>query len=110
MLMAGIHEGLTVDSNNWGQAAGEKCYELAVQPGLESSQFDIHSEVVHLCAMSDVISTAVRKKEPWKPLGAVEVGYGGRWENDAYLDGTGAVYGVYCAYPHGRRETLFGLS
>ena len=90
MLMAGIHEGLATDSKDFGQSAGEKCYELAVQPGLDSKEYDIHSEVVHLCSIADVISTAVRKKEPWKPLGPVEVGEGYSWENDAYLDATGA--------------------
>ena len=96
MLAAGIHEGLTTDAKDWGQAAGERCFELAVQPGLDSKQFDLHSETVHICALADIISSAIRKKEQWKPLRAVEVGQGQRWENDAYLDDTGCLRRVLC--------------
>jgi hypothetical protein len=96
MLMAGIREGLTIDAKGWGQSAGERCYELAVNPGLDSTQYDLHSEVVHLCSLADIISTVARKKEPWKPLGPIEVGNGGRWENDAYLDSNGSLRRVLC--------------
>lgn len=90
MLAEGIREGLTTStSKNWGQLAGERCYELAVTPGLDSKQHDIHSEVVHLCSIADIVSSVVRKKEPWIPLGALEVGEGLRWENDAYLEPSG---------------------
>ena len=96
MLAEGIKEGLTVDSPNYGQMAGEHCFELAVNPGLDSKEYDLHSETIHICSLSDVISSAIRKKEPWKPLGAIEVGEGGRWENDAYLDDTGCLRRVLC--------------
>lgn len=89
MLMSGIREGLTIDRQDFWQAAGEKCFELAVQPGLDSKQFDLHAEVVHLCALSDVLSAALRKDGPWKPVESIEVGDGFTWESDAFLDPSG---------------------
>ena len=96
MLAEGIREGLTTDSKDYGQSAGEKCFELAVQPGLDSKEYDLHSETIHICSIADILSVSLRKKEPWKPLEAVEVGNGGRWENDAYLDSTGSLRRVLC--------------
>jgi len=87
MLMSGIREGLISDRKDFWQAAGEKCFELAIQPGLDSKQFDLHAETVHICAMSDVISAAIRKGEPWKPVDLIEIGNGSLWESDAFLDG-----------------------
>ena len=97
MLMAGIREGLTIDREDFWQAAGEKCFELAVQPGLDSKQFDLHAEVVHLCALADVLSASLRKGEPWKPVEPIEVGNGSLWESDAFLDPSGeALRRVIC--------------
>ena len=90
MLAAGIREGLTSTRNDFFQAAGERCFELAVQPGLDSKQFDLHAEVVHLCSLADILSLALRKDGPWKPVEPIEVGNGSTWESDAYLDGSGA--------------------
>ena len=89
MLMSGIREGLVSSRSDYWQAAGERCFELAVQPGLDSKQFDLHAEVVHLCALSDVLSAALRKGEPWKPVEPIEVGNGSLWESDAFLDPSG---------------------
>ena len=97
MLMAGIREGLTIDRKDFWHAAGEKCYELAVQPGLDSKQYDLHAEVVHLCALSDIISAALRKNDPWRPVEPIEVGNGSLWESDAFLDPSGeALRRVIC--------------
>lgn len=97
MLAEGIREGLTSPRQDFYQAAGEKCFELAVQPGLDSKQFDLHAEVVHLCAMADVISAALRKEGPWTPVEPIEVGNGFIWESDAYLEASGdALRRVIC--------------
>jgi hypothetical protein len=97
MLMEGIREGLTIDRKDYWQAAGEICFELAVQPGLDSKQFDLHAEVVHLCSLSDILSAALRKNDPWNPVEPIEVGNGIIWESDSFLDGTGdALRRVVC--------------
>ncbi len=90
MLAAGMREGLLSSRPDFGQAAGERCFELAVNPGLDSKQHDLHAETVHICSMADLITSAIRKKEPWKPLEAVEVENGSMWESDAYLDPSGS--------------------
>ena len=75
----------------------ERCFELAVQPGLDSKQYDLHAEVVHLCALSDILSAALRKNDPWKPVEPIEVGNGSLWESDAYLEASGeALRRVIC--------------
>jgi hypothetical protein len=95
--MEGIREGLTSERKDFNQAAGEKCFELAVQPGFESKQFDLHSECVHICAMSDVISLALRRGPAWKPVDPIELGDGHTWESDAFLEGNGeALRRVVC--------------
>jgi hypothetical protein len=96
--MSGIREGLTIsDREDYWQAAGERCFELAIQPGLDSKQYDLHAEVVHLCALSDILSAALRKNEPWKPVEPIEVVNGTTWESDAFLDPSGeALRRVIC--------------
>ena len=107
MLMEGIREGLTVSRSDFWQAAGERCFELAVQPGLDSKQFDLHAEVVHLCALSDVLSAALRKGEPWKPVEPIEVGNGSIWESDAFLDPSGdSLRRIVCVSVMVRRPKL----
>jgi hypothetical protein len=97
MLMEGIMEGLTIDRKDFFQAAGEKCYELAIEPGLDSKQYDLHSEVVHICALSDILSAALRKGEAWKPVEPIDVGNGSMWESDAFLEPSGyALRRVIC--------------
>lgn len=97
MLMEGIMEGLTIDRKDFFQAAGEKCYELAIEPGLDSKQYDLHSEVVHICALSDILSAALRKGEAWKTVETIEVGNGSMWDSDAFLDPSGdALRRVMC--------------
>ena len=97
MLMSGVREGMTVSRSDFWQAAGEKCFELAVEPGLDSKQHDLHAEVVHLCALSDVLSAAIRKGEPWKPVEPIEVGNGSIWDSDAFLDPSGeALRRIVC--------------
>lgn len=97
MLMEGIREGILSDSRDFGQTAGERCFELAVNPGLDSKQYDLHAETVHVCSLADVVTSAIRKDEPWTPVGPIEVGNGSIWESDAYLEQSGdALRRVVC--------------
>jgi hypothetical protein len=68
MLDAGIRAAV-IDQNrkDWGNVAGETVYELGVNPGIDSQEYDLHSEVIHTASLCDIISTAIRKPSelPW---------------------------------------------
>src|ERR1700722_2982503 len=69
MLQRGVHHGLLDgERKDVGQSAGEHLFSLAVEPGLLSDQHDLHSEVVHLSALADVVVSALRKpsEAPWR--------------------------------------------
>lgn len=74
MLDLGIKAGLTYDGEDFGEEAGSVVYELGATRGLDSEQYDVHSEVVHLASLADIISVAARKKgdKPWKSPDALE--------------------------------------
>lgn len=62
MLQRGVHAGLLEsERKDFGQAAGEHLFSLAVEPGILSDQHDLHSEVVHLSALADIVTSALRK-------------------------------------------------
>lgn len=67
MLDLGIRAGLTFDGEDFGEEAGSVIYELGATRGIDSEQYDQHSEVVHLSALSDIICVAARKQgdKPW---------------------------------------------
>jgi hypothetical protein len=85
---AGVLEGRRLD---WGEAAGEAAYGMGVEPGLETSHYDVHAEVVHLACLADAIATAVRKpgERPWQIPEPIEMKNGLRWQPNAYLDPKG---------------------
>lgn len=74
MLDMGIRAGLTYDGQDFGEEAGSVVYELGATRGVDSDLYDQHSEVVHVAAMADIISTAARKKgdKPWNTPDALE--------------------------------------
>ncbi len=91
MLKTGVIAGLTETTRkDWGQLAGETLYSLGANHGLVSKQYDIHAEIVHLSAIAEAVTTAMRKGSPWKPTDAVEIGNGHTWVSDALLDPSGA--------------------
>jgi hypothetical protein len=66
MLEAGVRTGLLeTRRKDWGELAGETVYGLGVEPGLETTHYAVHDEVIHLAALADVVTTALRKDEPW---------------------------------------------
>lgn len=92
MIQEGLRAGLTTADADHGQCAGEAVYGLGSEPGLSTSHFDVHGQVVHLAALADVIATVVRKKSeaPWTVPEAIELASGATWRSGAYLspDGT----------------------
>src|SRR5208337_4006070 len=87
LLQAAIRAGVTSERTDFGEAAGEEAYGLGNEPGLETSHYDLHGEVVHLACIADLVATAIRKATdlPWKipePLAS--------WQPSCFLspDGT----------------------
>jgi len=90
MLQIGVRAGVTeAIRKDIGEVAGEEVYGLGADHQLISTQMDVHSEVVHLACIADVVTTALRKGGPWRPSEPVEIGKGHTWTSDVYLDTSG---------------------
>lgn len=91
-LQSSLRAGFTTERRDHGQAAGEHCYELGANPGIVSTQMDVHSQVVHLSALSDILATAIRRdgEKPWSLPSPTEIAPGVTWRSSAFLspDGT----------------------
>lgn len=86
-LEYGVHEGLVESgSGDHGETAGEFLYELGANRQLDSKQHDIHAEIVHLSAIADIVTTALRKPgdAPWKSPDALP-----EWIPSCYLSPSG---------------------
>lgn len=91
MLQRALRTGLTSDRKDFGEHAGESCYGMGVEPGLQTKQLDIHSEVCHLACLSDVLCTAIRKPQesPWLIPDPIALPNGPTWHPSVYMDPTG---------------------
>lgn len=92
MLQAAIRAGVTeATRTDWGEVAGEEAYALGIEPGLDTTHYDIHAEVVHIACLADIITTAIRKplEGPWKTPEPVALENGILWNSGAYLDPSG---------------------
>jgi hypothetical protein len=92
MLQAGIRAGVLSGRTDFGECAGEECYGFGVEPGLETTHYDVHGEVCHLAAIADVVTTALRKAQdlPWKIPEPVRLSAEGPlWSSGAFLDPSG---------------------
>ncbi|CAN5950988.1 unnamed protein product [Sphagnum jensenii] len=74
ILDMGIRTGLTYDGQDFGEEAGSAVYEFGATRGVDSDNYDVHSEVVHIASMADIISVAARKQggKPWKNPDPIE--------------------------------------
>lgn len=74
MLDMGIRAGLTYSGDDFGIEAGSVVFEFGATRGVDSDQYDVHSEVVHIASMADIVSVAARKKgdKPWKSPDSLE--------------------------------------
>jgi len=92
LLQAGLKEGVTTTRKDIGEAAGERIMDISAGREIVSNQHDIYSQVVHHCAIADIVSHAVRKpsEAPWLLPEPVGLPNGQTWHSGAYLspDGT----------------------
>jgi hypothetical protein len=83
MLEAGVHAGLTeLTRSDYGELAGEEVYGFGSDPGIDSKQYDQHTEVVHLACIADIVTSAIRRPagDPWMPAPPVD-----HWKSGCYL-------------------------
>ena len=87
LLQAGIHEGMITTREDRGNAAGERIMEISASREIVSDQHDLYSQIIHYCAISDIVSTAVRKatEPPWGIPEPVELPNGLAWNSGAFL-------------------------
>jgi len=92
LLAAGIRAGVQTARTDFGQAAGEECYGLGNEPGLATTHYDLHGEVVHLAAIADIITTALRKpgEVPWRTPEPIKLSDGQIWRSKATLSPDGS--------------------
>lgn len=87
MLEAGVRAGLMeLTRSDYGQLAGEEVYGFGSDPGIDSKQYDQHSEIVHLACIGDIVTSAIRRPggDPWRPAPSLP-----GWESSCYLSPKG---------------------
>lgn len=91
MILSSLKTGFTTTRKDHGMAAGEKCYDHGSEPGLISKQQDVHSQVVHLSALSDILATAIRtpQERPWLLTQPLSLPNGLTWNSDAFISPDG---------------------
>jgi hypothetical protein len=91
MLQKAIRSGLMTDREDFGEYAGEQCYGMGIEPGLQTVHFNVHDQVVHLACLADIVTTAIRKpqEKSWLVPKPVTLENGLLWESSALLDPSG---------------------
>lgn len=92
MLQRSIRAGLLSDRKDFNIAAGEETMFISAESGLESKEFNLYDQCVHLAALSDIVTLSVRKssENPWLIPEDVRLGDGPTWRSAAYLRPDGA--------------------
>jgi hypothetical protein len=91
MIQRSIRAGLLSDRPDFNVASGEETMTLSAEPGLETKEYNVFDQCVHLASLSDILSYAIRKpsEKPWLIPEDVRIGDGTTWRSAAYMDPTG---------------------
>jgi hypothetical protein len=91
LLQRAIRAGLMSDRKDFNIAAGEEGMALGAEPGLETGQYNVFDQVVHLCCLADIICAALRgpKDTPWVLPAPVGLPEGQTWHSGAFLSPDG---------------------
>jgi hypothetical protein len=98
-LEQGIYAGLTSERNDFGQTSGDRCVELIHDHEISNRTADQYSSAMHLAAMSDLISVAVRQPDGprWQWAEPASLGGGYLWRSDVFLAPSGSLRRVVLA-------------
>jgi len=84
LLSRGIEAGLTSESDDPGQDAGDRVMSLAVSRPIETAQSDLLGLAEHTAALADMIVWLLRTGSPWQRPAPVRLG-NHLWEPDSFL-------------------------
>jgi len=92
MIQRSIRAGLLSDRPDFNVASGEETMTLSAEPGLDSKEYNLYDQCVHLATLSDILSYAIRKpsEKPWLIPEDIRIGDGPMWRSAAYLSPDGA--------------------
>lgn len=91
MIQRSVRAGLLSDRKDFNIASGEECMTISAEPGLETKEYNVFDQCVHLAALSDILTAAIRKpsERPWLLPEDVRLGDGTTWHSAAYLSPSG---------------------
>ena len=92
MLQKAIRTGLTSTREDYGDVAGEECMALGADPGLLTEYPNVYDQTFHLCCLSDILTSVIRKPKEgsWRLPERVDLGDGLEWVPSAYVDPSGS--------------------
>jgi hypothetical protein len=87
LLLAGIRAGVLSSRADFPVVAGEEIVAISARREIASRQFDIYSEVIHVAAIAEIVTSAIRKplEPPWSLAEPVSLPNGQTWHSGAFL-------------------------
>jgi len=64
VLRRAVTAGLLSSEDDPGQEAGDAVMTLSAERGLDTKQFEVYNQALHLASLSDLIVTVIRAQEP----------------------------------------------
>lgn len=92
LLEAGIKAGVTSSRSDFGVAAGEQVVAISARREIATKQFDVYSEAIHIAAIAEIVTCAIRRpsEPPWVPAEPVDLPGGQTWHSGAFLSPGGS--------------------
>lgn len=89
VLRRAVSAGLLSKEDDPGQEAGDTVFTLATDRGLDTKQFEVYAQALHLASLADLIVTVIRAEGP--PWGRPEDGTanGLPWVSSCFLEPSG---------------------
>jgi hypothetical protein len=89
VLRQAVATGLLSTDDDPGQAAGDEVMTLAAERGLDTKQFEVYGQALHLASLADIVTTVVRGAEPPWARPADQMVNGLPWASNAFLEPSG---------------------
>lgn len=89
VLRRAVTAGLLSTEDDPGQEAGDTVMTLAAERGLDTKQFEVYGQALHLASLSDLIVTLIRAQEPAYARPADQRVNGLPWVSNCFLEPSG---------------------